>query len=76
MASIVLRSATAFAATPMSYLQSFWAQGRRILGLTQAVLAISIIVVIVMTALVLWAIFRRRTPAADRDLARQTRAGE
>jgi cytochrome c oxidase subunit II len=65
LASILLCSATAFAATPMSYLQSSGPKAERILGLTQGVLAISIIVVIVMTALVVWAIFRRRIPAAD-----------
>jgi cytochrome c oxidase subunit 2 len=65
VASIVVDSGAALAATPMSYLQSFGTQADRILGLTQGVLAISVIVTIVMTALVLWAIFRRRTPAVD-----------
>jgi hypothetical protein len=60
MASFVLHSATAFAATPMTYLQSFGPIADSILSLTRGVLAISIVVVIVMTALVLWAIFRLR----------------
>ena len=62
MASTVVGSDATFAATPMNYLQSFGPKADKILGLTQGVLAISIIVVIVMTALVMWAIFRRRLP--------------
>lgn len=56
--------ARAFAtAAPLNFLQSSGPKADSILALTWGLLAISIIVVILMTGLVLWAVFRSRSPS-------------
>ena len=65
IAAFLSRADFAFAAAPLNYLQSFGPKADWILSLTRGVLAISVIVIIVMTTLVIWAIFRRRTPVED-----------
>ena len=60
MALLVVDPAAGFAAAPLNYLHSFGSKADSILSLTQGLLIISILVVVVMTALVLWAIFRSR----------------
>ena len=67
-AAIALHSSAASAAAPLSYLQSFGPKADSILGLTLWMLAVSIVVTVVMTALVLWAIFRRRTPEETQNV--------
>ncbi|HML27954.1 MAG TPA: cytochrome c oxidase subunit II [Hyphomicrobium sp.] len=52
----------AFAAAPLNFLESFGTKADSILSLTWGLLAISIIVVILMTGLVVWAILRSRPP--------------
>lgn len=52
--------ARAFAAAPLNFLQSFGTKADSILALTWGLLTISIIVVVLMTGLVVWAIFRSR----------------
>ncbi len=56
----------ASAAPPMSYLQSFGPKADRIAHLTWGMLIISIAVVVVMTALVVWAVFRSRPAIEDK----------
>jgi len=60
-----LGSAAGVAAPPLGYLQSFGSKADSILNLTWGLLIISILVVVVMTALVLWAIFRSRDVSKD-----------
>lgn len=52
--------ARAFAAAPLNFLQSFGTKADSILGLTWGLLTISIIVVVLMTGLIVWAVFRSR----------------
>jgi cytochrome c oxidase subunit 2 len=54
----------ALAAAPLNYLVSFGPKAESTVALTWGLLIISILVVVVMTALVIWAAFRRRTPLA------------
>ena len=60
------------AATPLNYLHASGEKARIVLPLTYAVLAISLIVIVVTGLLLLWAIFHRRLPP-DTDPTRQLR---
>jgi cytochrome c oxidase subunit 2 len=52
----------AFADTPLSYLRSFGPKADWTASLTWGLLIISILVVVIFTALVIWAVFRSRAP--------------
>lgn len=62
IALCALHPARAFAAAPLNFLQSFGTKADSVLGLTWGLLTISIIVVVLMTGLVVWAVFRSRPP--------------
>ena len=65
MAWLVVDPAASFAAAPLNYLNSFGSKADSILNLTWGLLIISIVVVVVMTALVLWAVFRSRSSVVE-----------
>ncbi|MET0430955.1 MAG: hypothetical protein ABWZ86_00650, partial [Hyphomicrobium sp.] len=62
LAGVELASQCAAAASPLSYLTSSGPKADSTLGLTWGLLIISIVVVVAMSALVLWAVFRSRAP--------------
>lgn len=62
---VTLRPTRSFAAAPLNYLESFGSKSDSILSLTWGLLIISIMVTIVMTVLVLWAVFRSRGQLID-----------
>ena len=64
-------SCPASATAPMNYLESFGVKADRIVSLTWGLLAISILVTVLMTALVLWAVLRKREPQTDAATPRQ-----
>ena len=57
-------SNVAYADTPLSYLTSSGPKADRTADLTWGLLLISIFVIVLFSALVVWAIFRKRAPAA------------
>jgi cytochrome c oxidase subunit 2 len=65
MAWLAVDPAASFASAPLNYLSSFGSKADSILNLTWGLLIISILVVVVMTALVLWAVFRSRSSVVE-----------
>jgi cytochrome c oxidase subunit II len=63
IAGLVAQPTLASADTPLSYLTSSGPKADWTLNLTWGLLLISIFVVVLFSALVVWAIFRKRTPA-------------
>ncbi len=64
LAGYVALPNVAYADTPLSYLTSSGPKADRTADLTWGLLLISIFVVVLFSALVVWAVFRKRAPAA------------